>query len=50
MPVVNTIVFSVIFMRVAPLDVGMPYPLFAFCGLAGLEFLSVFVSIARCNR
>ncbi|HEX3704694.1 MAG TPA: hypothetical protein VHU82_15295, partial [Vicinamibacterales bacterium] len=24
MPLVNTVVFSVIFMRVAPLDVGMP--------------------------
>ncbi len=33
MPLVNTLVFSVIFMRVAPLDVGIPYPLFAFCGL-----------------
>jgi lipopolysaccharide transport system permease protein len=38
MPVVNTIVFSVIFMRVAPLDVGMPYPLFAFCGLLAWNF------------
>jgi lipopolysaccharide transport system permease protein len=33
MPLVNTAVFSVIFTRVAPLDVGMPYPLYAFCGL-----------------
>ncbi|HUQ88272.1 MAG TPA: ABC transporter permease [Vicinamibacterales bacterium] len=33
MPLVNTAVFSVIFTRVAPLDVGMPYPLFAYCGL-----------------
>jgi lipopolysaccharide transport system permease protein len=33
MPLVNTAMFSVIFTRVAPLDVGMPYPLFAFCGL-----------------
>jgi lipopolysaccharide transport system permease protein len=33
MPLVNTAVFSVIFTRVAPLDVGIPYPLFAFCGL-----------------
>ena len=38
MPVVNTVVFSVIFMRVAPLDVGMPYPLFAFCGLLAWNF------------
>jgi ABC-type polysaccharide/polyol phosphate export permease len=33
MPLVNTIVFSVIFMRVAPINTGVPYPLFAFCGL-----------------
>ena len=33
MPLVNTAVFSVIFMRVAPLDVGTPYPAFAYCGL-----------------
>jgi ABC-type polysaccharide/polyol phosphate export permease len=38
MPLVNTIVFSVIFMRIAPLDVGMPYPLFAFCGLLAWNF------------
>ena len=38
MPLVNTVVFSVIFMRVAPLDVGMPYPLFAFCGLLAWNF------------
>ena len=34
MPLINTAVFSVIFMRVAPLDTGdIPYPLFAFTGL-----------------
>jgi homopolymeric O-antigen transport system permease protein len=33
MPLVNTIIFSVVFTRVATLDVGMPYPLFAYCGL-----------------
>jgi ABC-type polysaccharide/polyol phosphate export permease len=33
MPLVNTAIFSVVFMHVAPLDVGMPYPLFAFTGL-----------------
>jgi homopolymeric O-antigen transport system permease protein len=32
-PLVNTVVFSVIFMKVAKIDVGMPYPLFAFCGV-----------------
>lgn len=38
MPLVNTAVFSVIFTRVAPLDVGMPYPLFAYCGLLAWNF------------
>lgn len=33
MPLVNTAIFSVIFTRVAPIDVGMPYPVFAYCGL-----------------
>lgn len=33
MPIVNTVVFSVVFMRVTTLDVGMPYPLYAFTGL-----------------
>jgi lipopolysaccharide transport system permease protein len=33
MPLVNTILFSAVFMRVAPIEVGMPYPLFAFSGL-----------------
>ena len=33
MPLVNTVIFSVVFMKVAPLDVGMPYPLYAFSGL-----------------
>jgi lipopolysaccharide transport system permease protein len=38
MPLVNTAVFSVIFTRVAPLEVGMPYPLFAYCGLWAWNF------------
>lgn len=38
MPLLNTAVFSVIFTRVAPIDVGMPYPLFAFCGLLAWNF------------
>jgi len=38
MPLVNTAVFAVIFTRVAPLDVGMPYPLFAYCGLLAWNF------------
>lgn len=40
MPLVNTAVFSVIFTRVAPIDVGMPYPLFAFCGLLTWNFFA----------
>jgi len=38
MPLVNTAVFSVIFTRVAPLEMTMPYPLFAFCGLLAWNF------------
>jgi ABC-type polysaccharide/polyol phosphate export permease len=33
MPLVNTVVFSIIFTRVARIDVGMPYPVFAYAGL-----------------
>jgi lipopolysaccharide transport system permease protein len=38
MPLVNTAIFSVIFTRVAPIDAGMPYPLFAYCGLLVWNF------------
>lgn len=38
MPLVNTAVFSVIFTRVAPLQIDMPYPLFAYCGLLAWNF------------
>ena len=40
MPLVNTAVFSVIFTRVAPIDAGVPYPLFAFCGLLTWNFFA----------
>jgi lipopolysaccharide transport system permease protein len=41
MPLVNTAVFSVIFMRVAPVDMGeVPYPLFAFTGLLVWNFFA----------
>ena len=40
MPIVNTIVFTVVFTRVAPIDVGMPYPLYAFCGLLAWNFFA----------
>ncbi len=38
MPLVNTAVFSVIFTRVAPLQMDLPYPLFAYCGLLAWNF------------
>ncbi len=34
MPVINTVVFSVIFTRVAPIATPVPYPLYAYCGLS----------------
>ena len=37
-PLVNTAVFSVIFTRIAPIDTGVPYPLFAYCGLLAWNF------------
>lgn len=33
MPLLNTAIFSIIFMRVAPIETPVPYPLFAYCGL-----------------
>jgi ABC-type polysaccharide/polyol phosphate export permease len=40
MPIVNTVVFSVIFTRVAHIDTGVPYPLYAFLGLLTWNFLA----------
>lgn len=40
MPVINTILFSVVFMRVARIDVGVPYPLFAYTGLLAWNFFA----------
>ena len=40
MPLVNTAVFSLIFMRVAPIDTGLPYPVFAYCGLLAWNFFA----------
>lgn len=40
MPLVNTAVFSVIFVRVAPMDTGVPYPLFAYSGLLAWSFFA----------
>jgi len=38
MPLVNTIIFSLIFARVAAIDTGMPYPLYAYSGLLAWNF------------
>lgn len=38
MPLVNTAVFSMIFMKVAPVSTGVPYPVFAYCGLLAWNF------------
>jgi ABC-type polysaccharide/polyol phosphate export permease len=40
MPLVNTLVFSVVFTRVARLDTPVPYPLFAFCGFLFWNFFA----------
>jgi ABC-type polysaccharide/polyol phosphate export permease len=37
-PLLNTLMFSVIFMRVAPIQTRVPYPLFAYCGLLAWNF------------
>jgi ABC-type polysaccharide/polyol phosphate export permease len=44
MPLINTILFSAVFTQIAPIDVGMPYPLFAF---SGLLFWNLFASASR---
>jgi lipopolysaccharide transport system permease protein len=33
MPIINTVVFTMIFTRVAKIETSVPYPLFAYCGL-----------------
>src|SRR4029079_13127597 len=50
MPLVNTAVFSVIFTRVAPIDTGVPYPLFAYSGLLAWNFFASAVrfSVTSC--
>lgn len=37
-PLMNTAIFSVIFMRVAPMDTPVPYPLFVFSGMLVWNF------------
>jgi lipopolysaccharide transport system permease protein len=38
MPLLNTAIFSVVFMRVAPVHTRVAYPLFAYCGLLVWNF------------
>ena len=40
MPLVNTVLFSVIFTRVAPLNTDVPYPLFSYTGLLFWNFFA----------
>jgi ABC-type polysaccharide/polyol phosphate export permease len=37
-PLLNTAIFSVIFMRVAPVDTPVPYPVFVYCGMLAWNF------------
>jgi lipopolysaccharide transport system permease protein len=37
-PVLNTVIFSIVFMKVAPIETPVPYPLFAYCGLLAWNF------------
>ncbi|MGE3955587.1 MAG: ABC transporter permease [Vicinamibacterales bacterium] len=37
-PLMNTAIFSIIFMRVAPMDTPVPYPLFVYCGMLTWNF------------
>ena len=39
-PVLNMVIFSVIFTRVAPLDTGLPYPIYAYAGLLPWNLLA----------
>jgi homopolymeric O-antigen transport system permease protein len=40
MPLLNTAIFSVIFVRVAPIETAVPYPLFAYTGLLAWNFFA----------
>jgi lipopolysaccharide transport system permease protein len=45
-PVLNTIIFSVLFMRVAPIETPVPYPLFVYCGLVAWNFTAASLRFA----
>jgi len=40
MPLINTVVFSIVFTQVAKIDTPVPYPLYAYCGLAAWNFFA----------
>ena len=40
MPLLNTILFSVVFAKVGNFDVGVPYPVYAYCGLLAWNFFA----------
>lgn len=40
MPVVNTLVFSLVFTRVTRIETPIPYPLFAYCGFLAWNFFA----------
>ncbi len=40
MPLINTVIFSVVFTQVAKLDVGVAYPVYAYCGLLTWNFFA----------
>jgi ABC-type polysaccharide/polyol phosphate export permease len=46
MPLLNTALFSVIFTRVARLETEVPYPVWAYCGLAVWNFFATGVKFA----
>jgi ABC-type polysaccharide/polyol phosphate export permease len=46
MPVVNTIIFSVVFTRIARVETPVPYPIFAYTGLLCWNFFSMSLKFA----
>ncbi len=45
-PLANTLVFSIIFTRVATIDTGVPYPIFAYTGLIAWNFFASALRVA----
>ena len=46
MPLVNTAIFSIVFTRIAPIDTGLPYPLYAYSGLLAWNFMAASLRFA----